>query len=67
MLIYFYQGFLEWQKIEDVQDIIKAKQQIVNNEKIPTVLSDFIKEVTKLGFKEIPDYNSLISLLKREI
>ena len=67
MLIYFYQGFLEWQKIEDVQDIIKAKQQIVNNEKIPTVLRDFIKEVTKLGFKEIPDYNSLISLLKREI
>ena len=67
MLIYFYQGFLEWQKIEDVQDIIKAKQQVINNEKIPIVLRDFIKEVRQLGFKEIPNYNSLISLLKREV
>jgi serine/threonine protein kinase len=65
MLIYFYQGLLEWQKIEDVQDIIKAKQQVVNNEKIPIVLRNFIKEVRKVGFKETPNYNSLISLLKR--
>ena len=67
MLIYFYQGLLEWQKIEDVQDIIKAKQQVVNNEKIPIVLRNFIKEVRKVGFKETPNYNSLISLLKREL
>lgn len=67
MLIYFYQGFLEWQKIEDVQDIIKAKQEIFNDEKIPTVLRNFIKEVRQLGFKEIPNYNSLISLFKREL
>lgn len=67
MLIYFYQGFLEWQKIEDVQDIIKAKQQLVNNEKVPIVLRNFIKEVRQLGFKEMPNYNSLISLLKREL
>jgi serine/threonine protein kinase len=67
MLIYFYQGFLEWQKIEDVQCIIKTKQQVVNNEKIPMVLRDFIKEVRQLDFKESPDYIRLISLLKREI
>ena len=67
MLIYFYQGFLEWQQMEDIQDIIKEKQQVVNNEKIPIVLRDFIKRVTRLGFKELPDYKTLINWLKREI
>ena len=67
MLIYFYQGYLEWQKMEDVTTIIQMKQAVVNNEKIPIVLRDFIKKVRQLGFKEMPDYNSLISLFKREI
>ena len=67
MLIYFYQGFLEWQKIEDIQDIIKAKRDIVNNEKIPIVLRGFLHLCTNKEFKETPDYNSLITLLKREI
>ena len=67
MLIYFYQGFLDWQKIEDVKLIIQMKQHVVDNGKIPIVLCDFLKRVRLLGFKEIPEYNSLISLLKREI
>lgn len=67
MLIYFYQGFLEWQKIDDIQDIIKAKREIVNNDKIPNVLRDFLHLCTNKEFKETPDYNSLITLLKREI
>jgi serine/threonine protein kinase len=67
MLIYFYQGFLEWQKTEDVKLIIQMKQQVVDNNKIPIVLRDFLRRVRLLGFKEMPDYNSLISLLKREI
>jgi hypothetical protein len=67
MLIYFYQGFLEWQKTEDVKLIIQMKQQVVDNEKIPIVLRNFLKRVRQLTFKEMPDYNSLINLLKREI
>jgi serine/threonine protein kinase len=67
MLIYFYQGFLEWQKTEDVKLIIQMKQQVVDNEKIPIVLRNFLKRVRQLTFKEIPDYNSLINLLKREL
>ena len=67
MLIYFYQGFLEWQKIEDVVTIIEMKKEIINNEKIPIVLRDFLKHVTKLSFKEMPHYNNLISWLKSEI
>jgi serine/threonine protein kinase len=67
MLIYFYQGFLEWQKTEDIKLIIQMKQQVVDNEKIPIVLRDFLRRVRLLGFKEIPEYNSLISLLKREV
>jgi serine/threonine protein kinase len=67
MLIYFYQGFLDWQKTEDVKLIIQMKQHIVDNNKIPIVLRDFLRSVRLLGFKEMPDYNSLISLLKREI
>ena len=43
------------------------KQHVVDNGKIPIVLCDFLKRVRLLGFKEIPEYNSLISLLKREI
>jgi serine/threonine protein kinase len=67
MLIYFYQGFLEWQKTEDVKLIIQMKQQVVDNEKIPVVLRNFLRSVRQLTFKEIPDYNSLINLLKREL
>jgi serine/threonine protein kinase len=67
MLIYFYQGFLEWQKTEDVKLIIQMKQQVVDNEKIPIVLRDFLRRVRLLGFKEMPDYNSLINLFKREV
>lgn len=67
MLIYFYQGFLDWQKTEDIKLIIQMKQNVVDNEKIPIVLRDFLKRVRELIFKEIPDYNTLISLLKREL
>jgi serine/threonine protein kinase len=67
MLIYFYQGFLEWQKTEDVKLIIQMKQQVVDNEKIPIVLRNFLKRVRQLTFKEMPDYNSLINLFKREV
>jgi serine/threonine protein kinase len=67
MLIYFYQGFLDWQKTEDIKLIIQMKQQVLNNEKIPIVLRNFLKGVRQLDFKEMPDYNSLISLLKREV
>lgn len=67
MLIYFYQGYLDWQKTEDVALIIEMKQDLIANEKIPCVLRDFLKRVRLLDFKEIPDYNSLISLFKREI
>ena len=67
MLIYFYQGFLDWQKTEDIKLIIQMKQQVVDNEKIPVVLLNFLRSVRQLTFKEIPDYNSLINLLKREL
>lgn len=67
MLIYFYQGYLEWQKTEDVALIIQMKQQVVDNEKIPCVLRDFLRSIRHLTFKETPDYNSLINLFKREI
>ena len=67
MLIYFNQGFLEWQTIDDIKLIIQKKQEIVDNEKIPIILRDFLKRVKQLIFKEIPDYNSLINMLKREI
>ena len=67
MLIYFYQGFLDWQKTESKLLIIQMKQYVVDNDKIPIVLRDFLKRVRLLDFKEIPEYNSLISLLKREV
>ena len=67
MLIYFYQGNLEWQKTENIKLIIQMKQHVVDNDKLPIVLRDFLKRVRLLGFNEMPDYNSLINLLKREV
>jgi serine/threonine protein kinase len=67
MLIYFYQGYLEWQKTEDVALIIQMKQDLIVNEKIPCVLRDFLRSIRHLTFKETPDYNCLINLFKREI
>lgn len=43
------------------------KQHVVDNDKLPIVLRDFLKRVRLLGFNEMPDYNSLINLLKREV
>ena len=43
------------------------KKGVVNNEKIPIVLRDFLNLCLNKEFKETPDYNSLITLLKREI
>jgi len=67
MLIYFNQGLLDWQKTADPIVIIQMKKDILNNDKIPNVLRDFLKRISKLGFKEMPDYNNLINWLKREI
>lgn len=72
MLIYFYLGSLSWQKDTDLnvkseQDGVKAKQDIVNDGKLPPILINYMKYVRSLEFKEKPNYYLLSDNFKREI
>ena len=67
MLIYFFKGELEWQKIEDTKKILNMKQKIIQNENIPKILCNYLKYVRGLEFEETPDYILLSDMFKREI
>jgi serine/threonine protein kinase len=70
MLIYFFTGDLDWQKIEENDThtgICHLKEEIVINTEVPRILLYFIKYVRGLRFEEDPDYLVLINEFKREI
>ena len=69
MLIYFYLGELEWQKIDSTNhDLIKEmKTNVIYNTKIPPILIEYIKFVRSIEFEENPYYHTIFELFKREI
>ena len=69
MLIYFYLGELEWQKIDSTNHTLikELKTNVINNTKIPHVLIEYIKFVRTIEFEEKPYYHYLFELFKREI
>jgi casein kinase I family protein HRR25 len=69
MLIYFYLGELEWQKIDSTNHTLikELKTNVINNTKIPHVLIEYIKFVRTIEFEEKPYYHNLFELFKREI
>ena len=67
MLIYFYLGSLPWQNELDNNKIIDLKDNIINNDKVPHVLIDYIKYTLCLNFEEKPNYSLIINNFKREI
>ena len=69
MLIYFYLGELEWQKIDSTNHTLikELKTNVINNTKIPHVLIEYIKFVRTIEFEEKPHYHILFEMFKREI
>ena len=72
LLLYFYFGTLPWQNIllleENSNDKIKyLKMQIIENNKLPSVLINYMKYTRKLNFEEKPNYELIIGTFKSEI
>uniref|UniRef100_A0A6C0IFU6 non-specific serine/threonine protein kinase n=1 Tax=viral metagenome TaxID=1070528 RepID=A0A6C0IFU6_9ZZZZ len=69
MLIYFYLGQLDWQKIDssDHTLIKEMKANVIYNSKIPPILIEYIKFVRSIEFEEKPYYHKLFEIFKREI
>ena len=72
VLIYLYFGELNWQKDLEGGEIINydiknMKINIINDDKIPFVLVEYLKNVRTLEFEETPNYAILADMFKREI
>ena len=74
MLIYFLLGELAWQNVnsnmsfEEKNTTIRTlKLNIVNDERVPSILCDYLKHVRSLHFDEAPNYKRLVDGFKREI
>jgi len=69
MLAFFCLGKLPWQEltIENIDTIKNLKQDIVNNNKLPQILINYIKYVRSLEYEETPNYFLIIDNFKREL
>jgi len=67
MLSYFYLGFLPWNNVSDEETIINLKNEILNNNKIPLVLLDFLRYCRSMEYEEKPNYYLIIDNFRREI
>ena len=43
------------------------KKKIINSDKLPYIIIEYLKNVTTLEFDEKPNYSILIDMFKREI
>ena len=67
MLIYFYNGELIWKDYSDNEMIKIIKNHIINDERIPKILIQYLKIIKCLEFKESPNYNLIINIFKDEL
>jgi len=67
ILLYFYSGSLPWKKEIDLSNIIKLKQNIINDKSYPNILINLLKYVRNLKFEDKPDYILIIYNFKIEI
>jgi casein kinase 1 len=74
MLMYFYLGTLSWQdicqfsnNIDTNEKIVFLKNNIIEGNKLPPVLINYMKYVRNLGFEETPNYSFIIENLKNEL
>ena len=67
MLIYFYLGTLSWQNVSDLEQIERLKLCVIEDDKLPKVLLDYLICIRCLEFDETPNYFLIINKFKREI
>ena len=71
ILIYLYLGTLSWRDIvhcENTDEHIKIlKEHIVDGQKIPFFLENYIKYVRRLNFDEKPNYHYLKNIFNNEL
>ena len=75
ILIYFYLGTLSWQDISEFENmneninekIILLKKNIVNGNKLPSIIIEYLNYVRNLKFEETPDYNLLKNIFNKEL
>lgn len=67
MLLYFYNGNLPWENMEDEKLIINSKKKILNENKNPTYILDLLRYVKAMEYDEKPNYYLIIDNFKKEI
>jgi len=71
ILIYLYLGTLSWRDIvhcENTDEHIKIlKEHIIDSQKIPLFLENYIKYVRRLNFDEKPNYHYLKNIFNNEL
>ena len=74
MLIYFFNGKLEWQELQLFESrekenkiIEQLKTNIIESNKISGIFLNYLKHVRSLEFDEKPNYSILTDMFKREI
>lgn len=67
MLLYFYIGYLPWNDVSDENTIIKLKTEVLQNNKYPLILLDFLRYSLSMEYEEKPNYYLILDNFKREI
>lgn len=68
ILLYLYNGKLEWEEIDFLEKndkIILLKENIITN-CIPNFLREYFHQIRNLSFEETPNYKSLLNILSCE-
>ncbi len=68
VFIEFYQGHLPWRKLKSKEDIGEMKKQYHNASLVaglPPVFFSFMEYLMTLQYKDTPDYDYLISLVRQ--
>ena len=68
VFIEFYQGHLPWRKLKSKEDIGEMKKQYHNASLVaglPPVFFSFMEHLMSLQYKDTPDYEYLISLVRQ--
>jgi serine/threonine protein kinase len=67
MLLYFIGENLPWNNENDENEIVRKKQEIINNKIYPHILLEFIRYTRSLAYEETPNYYLIVDNFKREI
>lgn len=65
MLIYFYLGELPWR--ENCENIKNLKKEIVENNSIPCILTNYMKDIRNMEYKETPNYRAILDNFINEL